>query len=763
VNLQEYQNQLQKLLTGKRLPTLIYVFRSANCSFGKELDLLVAQAAAIYGADERHNVIKFRTNELKLSFLSYPNFVDAPHPELRHAITVDLVAGRSRSIDYARNLNPPILHRKENFVPLDHPRRAEFERLTKAEEAAGLYEDTTTIGFKLNWEKLLVQKGLKIEGHMLIPVKATESEDLCPTVVERHKTALARYDLSKPIKTLMEHGLLKTGFTIFDYGCGQGGDVKGLRSLGYEAEGWDPVHRPQSDKREADIVNFGYVLNVIEDPAERLEALVEAHRYARRLLVVSALIRETVATERAEAFADGVLTKRGTFQKFYEQQELQQFLEDALETTVVPAGLGMFYAFRDPIDQQDFLAARTRRIVDWTQITARLGLGGPPENRWQALYKQNQDLLDAFGRLTIELGRFPQPTEFDRLDKVRQTLGSEKRALRAFVQGTNTGLKWEETAARFGIGQPRKAKWESLYEKNPELFDSFWNRTLELGRTPSAEEFSGFNELFALVGSPKRALSLLLRRGGAEALAQAAENRRNDLLVYLAMSNLRKRVPFGHLSPVLRLDIRTFYGNHRRALEKGLELLYAAGDHGEIEVACDALNIGWQDEQALYFHLSVLDRLPPVLRAYVGCATTLFGDVTQADLVKLHKESGKVTFLLYDDFENKPLPELQHRIKVNLRTRWVQAFDHSADGQLLYFKERFVGENYPGRAKMETLSVRLRNLGIPEGVATGPTKEEFTCLLKKHGLKEIKDVLAAPEMGGPALGNGTVEKLNTHI
>ena len=81
-----------------------------------------------------------------------------------------------------------------------------------------------------------------------------------------------------------------------------------------------------------------------------------------------------------------------------------------------------------------------------------------------------------------------------------------------------------------------------------------------------------------------------------------------------------------------------------------------------------------------------------MLRAYVGCVTALFGDVAQADVIKLHKASGKVTFLLYDDFGGKPLPTLRQRIKVNLRTRWVQVFDHSAEGQLLEGKERFLRE-----------------------------------------------------------------------
>ena len=79
-------------------------------------------------------------------------------------------------------------------------------------------------------------------------------------------------------------------------------------------------------------------------------------------------------------------------------------------------------------------------------------------------------------------------------------------------------------------------------------------------------------------------------------------------------------------------------------------------------------------------HRGLLERLPPVLRAYVGCAAALFGDLAQADVIKIHNASGKITFPVYDDFEAKRLPQLQHRIKVNLKTRWVQAFDHREEG-----------------------------------------------------------------------------------
>ena len=737
----EYKGHLERIPFGKRLPSALYVCRDDAPRFGEPLDSFLETLVKRYEIGGEFNVIKFRTDELKISFLAYPDFLSEAHPALRHSVTIDLVRGKARHTDYNGNINPPILHRKETFLPAEHSRRAEFGALTQAEEAAGLYEKTATIGFKLNWEKLLSAKGLMIRGHALETADCglpnADCDGAATVVVERHKTALTRYELSKPVKSLLEYGLLKPGRTFFDYGCGQGADFRGLQGLGYEADGWDPVFRRETAKREADLVNLGYVLNVIEDPAERVEALVDAYRHAKRVLVVSAMICETVEAGRGAQFGDGVLTKRNTFQKYFEQQELQQYVEDALEATAVPVALGVFYVFRDPAEQQDFLSARSRRTIDWTQVSSRLGLGGPPVGRWEALYKEHKELLDVFGNLALQLGRIPGMEEYERLGELCERLGSAKRGLRVFVQGGGArGIEWADISARFGIGQPAKPRWEALYEQHRDLLDAYWALTLQLGRMPAPEEFPRFGELREKLGSPKRALRLFVQRGGGADVQRAAENRRRDLLVYVAMANLRKRVPFGHLSASLRLDIRAFLGNYSRALKKGLELLYAAGDAGEIELACEDLEVGWQDEQALYLHRNLVDQLPPILRSYVGCATTLFGDVAQADVVKLHRSSGKVTFLAYDDFEGKPLPELRQRIKVNLRTRWVQVFDHSAERQVLYFKERFMAPEHPRIAEMRAFSAKVRRLGISDLIVSGPTRAELGKILDRNSLNE---------------------------
>lgn len=659
----DYKHWIEGIHFGKRLPEALYVHRDGIDSLDPALQDAINKIAGEHSLGNEFNLLKLRVREPKISFLAYPAFSEDAHPSLEKAVTIDLLTGKTRTTDYRGNPNPPILHRKESFLPPDNPNRTQFERLTRQEVAAGLYEQTATIGFKLNWERLLAAKGLRIEGHELCKAEpASPPDEPAPQpAIDRHKTALTRYDLSKPVKSLLEHGILKKGTSVFDYGCGLGADVKGLQALGYDVEGWDPQHRPETARREADIVNMGYVLNVIEDPAERLEALCDAFSFAKKLLIVSGLITETVPAHRATVYGDGVLTNRNTFQKYFEQQELQQYIEDALECQAVPVAMGIFYVFRDPAEHQQFLLSRSRRTIDWADINAKLQFVRPPP------------------------------------------------------------------------GAGRISAWQRIYDAHKDLVEDFWNSALQLGRLPDFTEYGRSAELVEHIGSPKRTLGLLLKQGRQAALDQARAIRKTDLLVYLASSNLRRRVPFKHLPASVRFDVRAFFGDYRSGLAKGLELLYSVGDADELAIGCEESKVGWQDEQALYVHNGVINQLPPILRAYIACGETLYGDAGQADLIKIHKASGKITFLVYDDFDGKPLPKLQHRIKVNLRTGWVQVFDHSAEQQLLFYKGRFGDPT--DQASQAKLNSALRILRIPESTFLGPTRAEFITMVAAKGTK----------------------------
>src|SRR5262245_44224582 len=104
----------------------------------------------------------------------------------------------------------------------------------------------------------------------------------------RHRTAISRSALSRPLRLAIETCLIDNDSTVFDYGCGRGDDLRGLRAQSIQCYGWDPVYHPEGERREADIVNLGYVINVIEDPDERSQTLCEAWKFAQEVLIVSA-------------------------------------------------------------------------------------------------------------------------------------------------------------------------------------------------------------------------------------------------------------------------------------------------------------------------------------------------------------------------------------------------------------------------------------------------------------------------------------------
>ena len=103
--------------------------------------------------------------------------------------------------------------------------------------------------------------------------------------IQRHKTAIKRYELSAPMKSLLRDQLLAVADTVFDFGCGRGSDVKLLRKQGFQCRGWDPAFAPNEAKLESDVVNIGYVINVIEDPDERAQTLLSAWGLCRNCLL----------------------------------------------------------------------------------------------------------------------------------------------------------------------------------------------------------------------------------------------------------------------------------------------------------------------------------------------------------------------------------------------------------------------------------------------------------------------------------------------
>lgn len=234
----------------------------------------------------------------------------------------------------------------------------------------------------------------------------------------RYKTAISRTDYSRPIRLALADGLIGSHSTVLDFGCGRGDDVRNLRLGGIRASGWDPVHRTDGPLAPAEIVNVGYVVNVIEDPEERSRCLERAWSYAERALVVSArLTSETSASDSVASYGDGFVTSLQTFQKFFDQAELKEWIEDRLSQPATAAGPGVYYVFRDATDRMAYVASRyrsrNRKLVPTVDFTM----------------DDHKELLCPLVAFFEERGRVPFEDEIPSGDDIRERFGSVRRAL----------------------------------------------------------------------------------------------------------------------------------------------------------------------------------------------------------------------------------------------------------------------------------------------------------------------------------------------
>jgi DNA phosphorothioation-associated putative methyltransferase len=620
MELKHFKDWIHRVPFGKKLPDALYIARPSDWSIiPPELAATIERGMIAAKPDPEWNLLKLHTDQVAISFLTYPDFDSDPHPALAEAVKINMNSGSISKTDYRKRANPPVLHRKETFVHSEDPRFAEYSALTKQEEEAGLLKEHAKIGLRIHWENLLKQKGYTFQGHTLVQ-SLQKTDTPLPTTeipqVDRHRTAIKRYDLSRPIKLALERGIIQKKHSLFDYGCGHGMDVEALQGLGYTINGWDPAFRPKAPKLEAEIVNLGFVLNVIENPKERVEALKSAFDLTRKALIVSVMVEGQQNAAHTRACGDGFLTKKNTFQKFYAAGELEHLIETTLQAEVITLSLGICIVFRDPDEAEAFEASRSRRKIDWINLSSQL--------------------------------RFASPSS-------------------------------------------RESRRADRYELHKELFDSFWESLLEYGRIPELGEYDRLADVRKAAGGLSRALSLVVQKQGEAFWNHARKARTEDVLVYLAMTNFRKKFLRRDIPLRIKNDIKAFFGDLVIAKKQAHDILLAAADPDEVEMAAETLSFGIYDheEQQFTFHRSFLNQLPPILRVFVQCGALRYGDPDEADLIKIHAGTGKLTLLHYDDFE-KDEPILQTRIKINLRNQYVHVFDHQGQNNILKDKKRYI-------------------------------------------------------------------------
>lgn len=487
-----------------------------------------------------------------------------------------------------------------------------------------------------------------------------------------------------------EDGVLGPTSTVFDFGCGLGGDIRQLRQLGITATGWDPSHQPDVALAPADIVNLGFVINVIEEPPERREVVRRAWELAERVLVVSARPSWEARDLRGSPHGDGVLTGKDTFQKFYEQDELRTYLEVTLGQRAFAAAPGVFYIFRDEQQAQAVLACRARRNA-----------GNRGARVSEMLYELHREQLTVLESFVVREQRLPRDGELDPALEAAlvEELGSLRTAF-ALVRRATGASRW----AGVDLGHPSQA--ERRFDRYRDLLAPLVAFVEDRGRLPRSDELPTAESIEATFGTIRSAFAAVRRVTGADRWTLVEERARRSFLVYLALAAFGGRPRFRDLPIDLQLDVRDLFGTYKNAVTEANRLLYAVGDVGAVERAARTAAVGKLTPEALYVHVSAVDALPPLLRVYEGCGAALSGTVDEATIVKLHREKPQVSYLGYPNFDRDPHPALSTVIvaRLGILKLSFRDFRQSDNPPILHRKETFVGHEYPGRDKFVRLT-----------------------------------------------------------
>ena len=671
-------------MVGKSVLDDLYIHADYLSHLGQddELNQLLQAGLQIMSENDlaTWNVVKINRRKQRLSFLQYLDFNADPFPTLNGAWTIDVQKKLITFRSYADSLNPPILHRKELLVAPDHPGREGWMATTRLAEDLGLFSTGTPIGFRENWKRIIAERGFRLESRDLVPLGNARDDGvefrapLGDTQVQRHLTALSRNALSAPVQLLISHGLINEQISFFDYGCGRGDDLEGLASLGIECAGWDPHYAKEHPLVVSEVVNLGFVVNVIEDPAERVDAIQRAFSLASTVLIVSVMLYTNSRPGRP--YRDGFLTARNTFQKYFSQDELQDYLEKVLGQDPIMVGPGIALVFKDKDAEQRFLVSRYKS----SNVARRL--------------------------LSARLNpRLPRASKIER------------------------------------IRPPRFTKAEREFSELRPTLDTLWELTLELGRFPQIHEVPQLSEIDKKI-SLTRAFRLIRTHYDLGLLERAAQTRSDEIKLYIASLQFAEKSPYKDLEPTLRFDVRHFFGDYKTATAKALKLLLDSGNSGVILEACKAAaadGLGWMDgERSLQMHVSMVERLPAVLRAYINCGLLLWNNISSIQLIKIHIGSGKLTLLKYEDFDQHAIPVLVKRVKVNIRKLDYDVFDYQAPQYLptaLLFKSRYMHEDMDRYAEQIAFDEQLECTGILDQLTAHPTREILEVAMEERRME----------------------------
>jgi DNA phosphorothioation-associated putative methyltransferase len=285
------------------------------------------------------------------------------------------------------------------------------------------------------------------------------------------------------------------------------------------------------------------------------------------------------------------------------------------------------------------------------------------------------------------------------------------------------------------IIEPRKTLRDEAYETHREILRPLEEFIAERGRLPVDGEHEWVGPIAAAFGSVPRAFQVIRHVADRPWWDDAADDRRQELLVRFALARLRRRPKLSALPPGVQRDVRSLFGSYKSACTRADYLLFSIGNPETIKEAANVAPVGKRTPEAHYVHVDALDLLPTQLRVFIGAADTLIGRVPEATLVKAHIDKPRVSYLVYPDFDTDPHPALAESWVVDFLNLDVRPHDYRQRNSppILHRKELFVSPDHPRRQTFTRLSQQEERHGLLTESSSIGTRASWNALLEERG------------------------------
>ena len=123
------------------------------------------------------------------------------------------------------------------------------------------------------------------------------------------------------------------------------------------------------------------------------------------------------------------------------------------------------------------------------------------------------------------------------------------------------------------------------------------------------------------------------------------------------------------------------------------------------------------------------------MQVYEGCGRAYLGEVEGANVIKIHRRSGKLSYLVYPAFDTEPHPALLRCVRLSLRTRQLDCYDYaqSANPPVLHRKETFLHPDYPLHARFAALTRQEEKHGLLDNASAIGTRVGWESRLQERG------------------------------